>query len=92
MVTSTTHKTFAGPRAGVILSTPLTPPRSTRQCSPVFRAGRCATSRLPRRWLQAAASDAFKAYQQQIVANAKTLAETLMDGGLDCSPAAPTYT
>ena len=30
-----------------------------------------------------AASDAFKAYQRQIVANAKALAQTLMDGGLE---------
>ena len=30
-----------------------------------------------------AASDAFRAYQQQIVANAEALAATLMDGGID---------
>ena len=42
IVTTTTHKTLRGPRGGMILtnSTRPSPRRSTRRCSPAFRAAR----------------------------------------------------
>ena len=44
-VTTTTHKTLAGPRGGaVLLPRRRTPPASTRPCSPACRAGRSSTS------------------------------------------------
>ena len=50
IVTSTTHKTLAGPRSGFVLSAaPSSARRSTRRSSPACRAVRCATPRPPRR-------------------------------------------
>ena len=43
-MTTTTHKTLRGPRAGLILCTPSGPRRSTRPSSRACRAGRSSTS------------------------------------------------
>ena len=49
-----------------------TPRRSTRRCSRGSRAGRCATSSRPRRCASSSPqTEAFRAYQRQIVANAE---------------------
>ena len=55
---------------------------STASCSPACRAGRSCTSSRPRRWPSRRRSrPEFKAYQQQIVANAQALAATLAGEG-----------
>ena len=84
VVTSTTHKTLAGPRSGVILSTAEHAAAVDKAVFPGLQGGPlCHVVAAKAVCFKLAASDAFKAYQQQIVANAKTLAETLMDGGLE---------
>ena len=83
-VTSTTHKTLAGPRSGFILCREEHAQAVDRAVFPGMQGGplnhviaaKAACFRI-------AASDAFREYQRQIRANADTLAETLQDGGLD---------
>jgi glycine hydroxymethyltransferase len=83
-VTSTTHKTLAGPRSGFILSREEHAQAVDRAVFPGMQGGplnhviaaKAACFRI-------AASDAFREYQRQIRANADTLAETLQEGGLD---------
>ena len=84
VVTSTTHKTLAGPAGGArAVPGASTRRRSTRPCSRACRAGRCATSSRPRpcasSWPRPSRSASTSS---RIVANAKALAATLMDGGL----------
>jgi glycine hydroxymethyltransferase len=83
-VTSTTHKTLAGPRSGFILCREEHAQSVDRAVFPGMQGGplnhviaaKAACFRI-------AASDAFRAYQEQVRANADTLAETLQEGGLD---------
>jgi glycine hydroxymethyltransferase len=83
-VTSTTHKTLAGPRSGFILCREQHAQAVDRAVFPGMQGGplnhviaaKAACFRI-------AASDAFRDYQAQIRANANTLAETLQEGGLD---------
>jgi glycine hydroxymethyltransferase len=83
-VTSTTHKTLAGPRSGFILCREEHAQAVDRAVFPGMQGGplnhviaaKAACFRI-------AASDAFREYQRQIRANADTLAETLQEGGLD---------
>jgi glycine hydroxymethyltransferase len=83
-VTSTTHKTLAGPRSGFILCRDEHAQAVDRAVFPGMQGGplnhviaaKAACFRI-------AASDAFRDYQRQIRANADTLAETLQEGGLD---------
>ena len=84
VVTSTTHKTLAGPRSGLVLSRSEHATAIDKAVFPGLQGGPlCHVVAAKAVCFKLAASDAFKAYQQQIVANAKALAETLMDGGLD---------
>jgi glycine hydroxymethyltransferase len=83
-VTSTTHKTLAGPRSGFILCREEHAQAVDRAVFPGMQGGplnhviaaKAACFRI-------AASDAFREYQLQIRANADALAETLGEGGLD---------
>jgi glycine hydroxymethyltransferase len=83
-VTSTTHKTLAGPRTGFILCKEEHAQAVDRAVFPGMQGGPLvhliaakATCFL------IAASEPFREYQRQIRANADVLAETLQKGGLD---------
>jgi glycine hydroxymethyltransferase len=90
-ITTTTHKTLRGPRAGLILCTPEWAKEVDRAVFPGIQggplehvvAGKAVA-------LREAATPEFAAYQRQIVVNAKVLAETvaahgfrLVSGGTD---------
>ena len=83
-VTSTTHKTLAGPRSGFILCREERARDVDRAVFPGMQGGplnhviaaKAACFRI-------AASDAFREYQEQIRANADALADTLEEGGVD---------
>jgi len=85
VVTSTTHKTLRGPRGGIILA------RANEELqkkfnSAVFPGGQggplmhvIAAKAVS---FKEAMSDEFKAYQKQVVANAKIMAQTFIDRGI----------
>jgi glycine hydroxymethyltransferase len=83
-VTSTTHKTLAGPRAGFILCKEEHAQAVDRAVFPGMQGGpllhviaaKAACFRI-------AATEPFREYQRQIRTNADALAETLQEGGLD---------
>jgi glycine hydroxymethyltransferase len=83
-VTSTTHKTLAGPRSGFILCTEEHAEAIDRAVFPGMQGGplehviaaKAACFRI-------AATEAFRDYQRHIRANADALARGLLDGGLD---------
>ncbi len=81
-VTSTTHKTLRGPRGGIILSTEKYGKLLNSQIFPGIQGGPLmhviAAKAVA---FKEALSDDFKTYQQRIVSNAKTLAQTLQDQG-----------
>ena len=85
VVTTTTHKTMRGPRGGIILSND--PEIAKKINSAVFPG----TQGGPLMHISAAKAIAlgealqpeFAEYQAQIVRNAKALAQSLMDGGLE---------
>jgi len=84
VVTSTTHKTLAGPRSGMILCREEHRAAIDRAVFPGLQGGPlCHVVAAKAVCFKLAASEAFAAYQRQIVANAKALAATLTDGGLD---------
>jgi glycine hydroxymethyltransferase len=84
VVTSTTHKTLRGPRGGLILATEACAKKINNQVFPGIQGG-------PLMHVIAAKAVAFKeamtasfrAYQKNIVTNAKVLAETLVENGLN---------
>ena len=77
-VTSTTHKTLAGPRAGFILCREEHADAVDRAVFPGMQGGPLEhTIAAKATCFKIAMSDAFREYQQQIRANADTLAETL---------------
>jgi glycine hydroxymethyltransferase len=81
-VTTTTHKTLRGPRAGLILCTPEWAKEIDRAVFPGIQggplehviAGKAVA-------LKEAASPEFAVYQRQVVANAKALAESVASHG-----------
>jgi glycine hydroxymethyltransferase len=83
-ITSTTHKTLRGPRGGLILSEEKHGPSLDRGLFPGIQGG-------PLMHIIAAKAvcfgealqPEFKAYQQQVVRNARTLAEELGGAGFD---------
>ena len=84
VVTSTTHKSLRGPRGGVILMNDEAIAKKINsavfpgiQGGPLMHviAGKAVA-------FKEALSPEFKAYQQQVVANARVLAETLIERGL----------
>ena len=82
VVTSTTHKSLRGPRGGFILMKPEHEKAINSAIFPGLQggplmhviAGKAVA-------FKEALEPAFKAYQQQVVANAKALAETLVEKG-----------
>jgi glycine hydroxymethyltransferase len=83
-VTSTTHKTLAGPRAGFVLCKEEHAQAVDRAVFPGMQGGPLQhTIAAKATCFRIAATEAFRDYQRQVRANADTLAETLIDGGLD---------
>ena len=83
-VTSTTHKTLAGPRSGFVLCREEHAQAVDRAVFPGMQGGplnhviaaKAACFRI-------AGSEPFREYQRRVRANADALAEALQDGGLD---------
>jgi len=83
-VTSTTHKTLAGPRSGFILCRAEYAQAVDRAVFPGMQGGPLEhTIAAKAACFKIAATDAFRDYQAQVRRNADTLCETLIDGGLD---------
>jgi glycine hydroxymethyltransferase len=83
-VTSTTHKTLAGPRSGFILCKDEHAQAIDRAVFPGMQGGPLVhTIAAKATCFRIAATEAFREYQQQVRANADTLAATLQEGGLD---------
>ncbi len=83
-VTSTTHKTLAGPRSGFILCKEEHAQSIDRAVFPGMQGGPMMhTIASKAACFKIAATQAFRDYQAQIRRNADALAEALIDGGLD---------
>ncbi|MCP4116743.1 MAG: serine hydroxymethyltransferase [Desulfobacteraceae bacterium] len=84
IVTSTTHKTLRGPRGGIILSSNEIGAKISSQIFPGIQGGPLmhviAAKAVA---LKEALSPTFAQYQQQVVANAAVLAQSLMERGFD---------
>ncbi len=82
-VTSTTHKTLRGPRSGIILSRKEYAKDIDRSVFPGMQGGPlCHIIAAKAICFGEALQPEFKAYGQQIIDNARTLAETLVAGGI----------
>jgi len=82
-VTSTTHKTLAGPRAGVILCREEHAKALDSAVMPGMQGGPLEhTIAAKATCFRIAMTDAFREYQAQVRRNADVLAETLLEGGL----------
>ncbi len=83
VVTSTTHKTLRGPRGGLILSKNDHGDKLNKQIFPGIQGGPLmhviAAKAVA---FKEAMTDAFKAYQTQVVKNAAALADQLMSSGI----------
>jgi glycine hydroxymethyltransferase len=83
-VTSTTHKTLAGPRAGFVLCKEEHAQAIDRAVFPGMQGGPLVhTIAAKATCFRIAATEAFRDYQSLVRANADTLAATLQEGGLD---------
>jgi glycine hydroxymethyltransferase len=83
-VTSTTHKTLAGPRAGFVLCKEEHARALDRAVFPGMQGGPLEhTIAAKATCFRVAASEPFRAYQEQIRRNADALADTLQEGGVD---------
>jgi len=83
-VTSTTHKTLAGPRAGFVLCKEEHATAIDRAVFPGMQGGPLVqTIAAKATCFLIAGTEVFREYQQQVRTNADTLAETLQEGGLD---------
>jgi glycine hydroxymethyltransferase len=84
VVTTTIHKTLGGPRSGMILCTEELAPDINRAVFPGQQGGPLmhviAAKAVA---LAIAATEPFRARQRQTIANAKSLAEALQEGGVD---------
>ncbi|HEY7177855.1 MAG TPA: serine hydroxymethyltransferase [Gaiella sp.] len=84
VVSSTTHKTLAGPRSGFVLCREEHAQAIDRAVFPGLQGGPLEhVIAAKATCFKIAASEEFRAYQQQIRTNADMLAETLLAGGLD---------
>jgi len=84
IVTSTTHKTLAGPRAGFVLSRAEHAQAVDRAVFPGMQGGPLEHAIAAKAaCFRIAASEAFREYQTQVRANADALSEELLAGGLD---------
>src|SRR5688572_11332040 len=83
-VTSTTHKTLAGPRSGFILCKQEHAQAVDRAVFPGMQGGPLVHLIAAKATcFRIAATEAFRDYQRQVRTNADVLAETLQEGGLD---------
>ncbi|MFL6016546.1 MAG: serine hydroxymethyltransferase, partial [Gaiellaceae bacterium] len=83
-VTSTTHKTLAGPRSGFILCREEHGTAVDRAVFPGMQGGPLEhTIAAKATCFKIAMTDAFRDYQRQVRLNADVLCETLIEGGLD---------
>jgi len=83
-VTSTTHKTLAGPRSGFVLCTQEHAQTLDRAVFPGMQGGPLNhVIAAKAACFKIAASEPFHRYQVQVRANADMLSETLQEGGLD---------
>ena len=83
VVTSTTHKTLTGPRAGLIMCRKEFARAIDRAVFPGMQGGPLAHVVAAKAvCLRIARSEEFRRLQRQIIANAAALAEALADGGL----------
>ena len=84
VVTSTTHKTLAGPRSGFVLCREEHAQAIDRAVFPGLQGGPLEhVIAAKATCFKIAGTGEFRAYQQQIRANADALADTLLAGGLD---------
>ncbi|MCU4676163.1 serine hydroxymethyltransferase [Catenovulum sp. 2E275] len=85
VVTTTTHKTLAGPRGGLILSAKGDEEIYKKLNSAVFPGGQggplCHVIAAKAVAFKEAMSDEFKAYQQQVVENAQAMVAVLQERG-----------
>jgi glycine hydroxymethyltransferase len=83
-VTSTTHKTLAGPRSGFVLCKEEHAQALDKAVFPGMQGGPLLhVIAAKATCFRIAASEPFRAYQTQIRANADALSESLQEGGLD---------
>jgi glycine hydroxymethyltransferase len=83
-VTSTTHKTLAGPRSGFILCREEHAQAVDRAVFPGIQGGPLVhVIAAKATCFKIAMTEPFRDYQQQVRTNADVLCETLIDGGLD---------
>jgi glycine hydroxymethyltransferase len=83
-VTSTTHKTLAGPRSGFVLCTEEYAQALDRAVFPGTQGGPLVHAIAAKAaCFRIAATEAFREYQGRVRANADVLAETLQEGGLE---------
>jgi glycine hydroxymethyltransferase len=83
IVTSTTHKSLRGPRGGIILMRPEHEKAINSAIFPGLQGGPLMhVIAAKAAAFKEASSPEFKAYQQQVVANAQVLAQTLTERGL----------
>ena len=82
IVTSTTHKTLRGPRAGIILAKEKYGPAIDKTVFPGMQGGPLVHVVAAKAvCFQEAMQPEFIDYQKQVLANARALAETLMEAG-----------
>ena len=83
-VTSTTHKTLAGPRSGFVLCREEHAQALDRAVFPGMQGGPLVHAIAAKAaCFRIAATEPFRAYQRQVRANADALAETLEEEGVD---------
>jgi len=83
-VTSTAHKTLAGPRSGFVLCKEEHAAAVDKAVFPGMQGGPLVhTVAAKATCFRIAASEPFRAYQRQVRANADALASSLTDGGLE---------
>ena len=84
VVTSTTHKTLAGPRSGFVLCREEHAQAIDRAVFPGMQGGPLVHAIAAKAaCFRIAASEAFHSYQEQVRANADALSDELMSAGLD---------
>ena len=84
VVTSTTHKTLAGPRSGFVLCREEHAQAVDRAVFPGMQGGPLVHAIAAKAaCFRIAASEAFRSYQEQVRANADALSDELMSAGLD---------
>jgi glycine hydroxymethyltransferase len=83
-VTSTTHKTLAGPRAGFVLCKEEHAQAVDRAVFPGMQGGPLVHAIAAKAaCFKIAATDAFREYQSRVVSNADVLSDTLQEQGLE---------